>query len=95
MKNDPAQTHAENKYRVTSPDIKIPVSRKNHMNQQNRAIILRLPEPVIDRLDNASHSLNLSRSAYLRRCVVRGLEHTETYELPLLEHRAIRKALAR
>jgi predicted DNA-binding protein len=65
------------------------------MNQQNRAIILRLPESVIDRLDNISHTLNLSRSAYLRRCVVRGLEHTEAHELPLLEHRAIRKALAR
>jgi predicted DNA-binding protein len=65
------------------------------MNQQNRAIIVRLPESVIDRLDNASHSLNLSRSAYIRRSVVRGLEHTEAHELPLLEHRAIRKALAR
>jgi predicted DNA-binding protein len=65
------------------------------MNPQNRAIILRLPESVIDRLDNAAHSLNMTRSAYIRRCVVRGLEHTEIHELPLLEHRAIRKALAR
>jgi predicted DNA-binding protein len=65
------------------------------MNPQTRAIILRLPESVIDRLDNAAHSLNLSRSAYLRRCVVRGLEHTEIHELPLLEHRAIRQALTR
>ena len=65
------------------------------MNQQNRAIILRLPESVIDRLDNAAHSLHMSRSAYIRRCVVRGLEHTEIHELPLLEHRAIRQALTR
>jgi predicted DNA-binding protein len=65
------------------------------MNQQNRAIILRLPEPVIDRLDNVAHSLNMTRSAYIRRCLVRGLEHTEIHELPLLEHRAIRQALAR
>jgi hypothetical protein len=50
---------------------------------------------TVDRIDNAAHSLNLSRSAYLRRCVARGLEHTETHELPLLEHRAIRQALAR
>jgi len=59
------------------------------------SIVLRFYDAnTIDRLDNASHSLNLSRSAYLRRCVVRGLEHTEAHELPLLEHRAIRKALA-
>ncbi|MGD1096831.1 MAG: hypothetical protein ABSB35_33165 [Bryobacteraceae bacterium] len=60
-----------------------------------QSIVLRFYDAnTIDRLDNASHSLNLSRSAYLRRCVVRGLEHTEAHELPLLEHRAIRKALA-
>ena len=49
---------------------------------------------TIDRLDNASHSLNMSRSSYIRRCLIRGLEHTETHELPLLAHRAIREALA-
>jgi predicted DNA-binding protein len=65
------------------------------MNQQNRAIILRLSESVVDRLNAVAHTLNLSRSAYIRRCVVRGLEHTEIHELPLLEHRAIRQALAR
>jgi hypothetical protein len=60
------------------------------------SIVLRFYDPTtIDRLDNVAHSLNMSRSAYLRRCVARGLEHTETHELPLLEHRAIRKALAR
>jgi hypothetical protein len=50
---------------------------------------------TLDRLDNAAHGLNMNRSDYIRRCVVRGLEHTEEHELPLLEHRAIRKALAR
>ena len=59
------------------------------------SITLRFYDPTtIDRLDNAAHSLNLSRSAYIRRCVIRGLEHTEAHELPLLEHRAIRNALA-
>ena len=60
------------------------------------SIVLRFYDPnTIARLDNAVHSLNMTRSAYIRRCVVRGLEHTEIHELPLLEHRAIRKALAR
>jgi len=59
-------------------------------------IVLRFYDAnTVDRLDNAAYSLNLSRSAYLRRCAVRGLEHTEAHELPLLEHRTIRKALAR
>jgi hypothetical protein len=66
------------------------------MNQPTNSITLRFYDAgIIDRLDNAAHSLNLSRSAYIRRCVVRGLEHTEIHELPLLEPRAIRKALAR
>lgn len=66
--------------------------KKNTTN----SIVLRFYDPnTIDRLDNAAHSLNMSRSAYLRRCVNRGLEYTETHELPLVEHRAIRKALAR
>ena len=59
------------------------------------AVVLRFYDPnTIDRLDNAAHSLNMNRSAYIRRCVIRGLEHTETHELPLLEQKAIRKALA-
>jgi hypothetical protein len=60
------------------------------------AITLRFYDArTFDRLDNAAYGLSMSRSDYIRRCVVRGLDHTEKYELPLLEHRAIRKALAR
>ena len=60
------------------------------------SITLRFYDPnTVDRLDNVSHGLNMSRSAYIRRCIIRGLDHTESHELPLLEHRAIRKALAR
>jgi hypothetical protein len=59
------------------------------------SVALRLYDTTtINRLDNAAQSLNLNRSAYIRRCVIRGLEHTETDELPLLEQKAIRKALA-
>jgi hypothetical protein len=61
-----------------------------------RSVVLRFYDlSTINRLDDASHRLNMSRSDYIRRCVQRGLEHTETHELPLLKHRAIRKALAR
>ena len=62
----------------------------------SHAVMLRFYDPnTIDRLDNAARSLNLTRSAYIRRCISRGLDHTEGHELPLFEHRAIRKALAR
>jgi predicted DNA-binding protein len=65
------------------------------MKKTANSIVLRFYDAeTIERLDNVAHSLNMSRSAYIRRCVIRGLEHTETHELPLLEHRAIRKALA-
>lgn len=65
------------------------------MKKPATAICLRFYDSnTIDRLDNAAQSLNLNRSAYIRRCVIRGLEHTETDELPLLEQKAIRKALA-
>ena len=49
---------------------------------------------TIDRLDVAAQNLNMTRSAYIRRCIVGGLEHTEEHELPLLRHREIRRALA-
>jgi len=66
------------------------------MKKPANRITLRFYDPnTIDRLDNVAYSLNLTRSAYIRRCVVRGLEYTEINEIPLLEHGAIRRALAR
>ena len=65
------------------------------MTKTTNSITLRFYDPwTIDRLDAAAQNLNMSRSAYIRRCVVRGLEHTEEHELPLLRHREIRRALA-
>jgi hypothetical protein len=66
------------------------------MKKPANSITLRFCDSkTIDRLDKAVQNLNMSRSAYIRRCVLRGLEHTEEHELPLLKHREIRKALAR
>jgi hypothetical protein len=65
------------------------------MTKPTNSITLRFYDAkTLDRLDAAAQNLNMSRSAYIRRCVVRGLEHTEEHELPLLRHREIRKALA-
>jgi predicted DNA-binding protein len=58
------------------------------------SVVLRLCDPTtIDRLDNAAHNLNLSRSGYIRPCIIRGFEPTETRELSLLENRPIGKAV--
>jgi len=66
------------------------------MKNSTKAIALRFHDATtLDRIDAAAHALNMNRSDYVRRCVTRGLEHTEEFELPLLQHRAIRKALAR
>jgi hypothetical protein len=66
------------------------------MKTGTKAIALRFHDPkTLERIDHAAQSLNMNRSDYIRRCVARGLQHTEEFELPLLEHRAIRKALAR
>ena len=65
------------------------------MMKTTNSITLRFYDAkTIDRLDAAAQDLNMTRSAYIRRCVIRGLEHTEEHELPLLKHREIRKALA-
>jgi predicted transcriptional regulator len=63
------------------------------LKNQNRAIVMRLPEAVVERLDVAANALRMSRSAYMRRAVVRGLQFSEDKEMPLLESAAIRRAL--
>ena len=66
------------------------------MKKITNTITLRFHDAnTLDRLDHAATGLSMNRSDYIRRCVMRGLEETENHELPLLEHRAIRKALAR
>lgn len=52
-------------------------------------------QKTLDRIDNAARGLNMNKSDFIRRCVSRELDDTEEFELPLLAHRAIRKALAR
>jgi predicted DNA-binding protein len=65
------------------------------MKKPANSITLRFYDvKTIDRLDVAAQNLNMTRSAYIRRCILRGLEHTEEHELPLLRHREIRRALA-
>ena len=66
------------------------------MQPKRRAILVRLPESLVDRLDAVAFDLRLpSRSDYIRRSIERALEFSETHEVPLLEDPELQRALAR
>lgn len=65
------------------------------MKPTHRAILVRLPELFIERLDSVAFDLRMSRAAFIRRSLDRALEFTETNELPLLQDTALRRALSR
>jgi predicted DNA-binding protein len=63
------------------------------MKPKKRAIILRLPESVVDRLDAVVFDLQMpSRSYYLRRSIERALQFSETHEVPFLNDLALQRA---
>ena len=66
------------------------------MKPKKCAIILRLPESVVDRLDTVVSDLQMpSPSSYLRRSIERALDFSETHEVPLLDNSELQRALAR
>jgi len=66
------------------------------MKPKRRAILVRLPEPLVDRPDSVSFDLRMrSGSGYIRRSLERALEFSETHEVPLLEDPELQRALAR
>jgi metal-responsive CopG/Arc/MetJ family transcriptional regulator len=66
------------------------------MKPKKRAILLRLPESVMDRLDAVAYDLRMpSRSHYIRRSLERALEFSEAHEVPLLNDPKLQRALAR
>ncbi|MEQ1907101.1 MAG: ribbon-helix-helix protein, CopG family [Pirellulaceae bacterium] len=61
-----------------------------------RAILVRLPEALVDRLDAVAYDLHMrSRSDYIRRSLERALDFSEAHELPLINDPNIKRALAR
>ena len=64
-------------------------------NQNSTAMTLRLTEDLADQLADVSHTLRMSKSAWVRKAIRRSIEYTRVHELPLLERRGIREALAR
>jgi hypothetical protein len=66
------------------------------LTNKNRAIIVRLPESLIERIDAVAFDLKMpSRACYIRRSLDRALEFAEKNELPLLQDPALRRALSR
>ena len=66
------------------------------MKPKKRAIILRLPETLVDRLDAVAYDLRMpSRSHYIRRSIERALDFSEAHEVPLLDDPELQRALAR
>ena len=66
------------------------------MKLKKRAILVRLPESLVDRLDTVAYDLRMrSRSDYIRRSLERALEFSEAHEVPLLEDPELQRALAR
>jgi len=65
------------------------------MTTNKRAILVRLPEALVDRLDAVAYDLHMrSRSDYIRRSLERAVEFSEAHELPLVNDAAIKRALA-
>ncbi|HTS75138.1 MAG TPA: ribbon-helix-helix domain-containing protein [Bryobacteraceae bacterium] len=53
------------------------------MKPKRRAILVRLPESLVDRLDAVTYDLRMrSRSDYIRRSLERALEFSEAHEVP-------------
>ena len=66
------------------------------MQPKRRAILVRLPETLVDRLDAVAYDLRMrSRSDYIRRSFERALDFSEAHEVPLLEDPELQRALAR
>lgn len=66
------------------------------MKPTKRAILIRLPESLVDRLDSVAFDLRMpSRNHYIRRSLERALAFSEAEELPLLNNPDLQRALAR
>jgi hypothetical protein len=63
------------------------------MRKTKRAIVLRLDESVLDRIDSVRHTLRMDRTTWLRKAVARNLAYNVERELPIVSDRDIQAAL--
>jgi hypothetical protein len=53
------------------------------------AVTLRLPTSMADEIEDIADTLNLTRAAFVRRSIRRGLDHARNHELPLLNKQVL------
>ncbi len=63
------------------------------MRKAKKAIVLRLDEAIVDRIDSVRHPLRMDRTTWLRKAVARNLAHNVEHELPIVAGREIQAAL--
>jgi hypothetical protein len=63
------------------------------MKKSKKAIVLRLEESTVNRIDNVRHTLRMNRSTWLRKAVARNLAYNINNEIPIVAGREIQKAL--
>jgi hypothetical protein len=63
------------------------------MKLLKRAIVLRLDENTVDRIDSVRHTLRMDRTTWLRKAVARNLTYNIQNELPIVSGRDIQAAL--
>jgi predicted transcriptional regulator len=63
------------------------------MKRSKKAIVLRLDESVVDRIDSVRHTLRMDRTTWLRKAVARNLSYNLERELPIVAGRDIQAAL--
>jgi len=64
------------------------------MNKPTKiAIVLRLDQCMVDRIDEARRPLRMNRSTSLRKAVARNLQYATEHELPLVARKEIQSAL--
>ena len=68
-------------------------STETYMMKSKGAIVLRLDENTVDRIDNMRHPLRMDRTAWLRKAVARNLAYNVEHELPIVAGRDIQAAL--
>ena len=63
------------------------------MTKSKRAIVLRLNEDTVNRIDNVRHTLRMDRTTWLRKAVARNLAYNVEHELPIVANRDIQAVL--
>jgi predicted transcriptional regulator len=63
------------------------------MKNLKRAIVLRLDENTVNRIDSVRHTLRMDRTMWLRKAVARNLAYNVEHELPIVAGREIQAAL--